>query len=242
MGAISQLQTLEEALSVAQHHDAASGTAKQHVTFDYQKRIAAGVIEAEQVLSAGLSVLTGVQGKWERCARLNETVCDLTQHQTVGSEIKLSVWNQLGQARVELIRIPVASTEVTVRDGSGQTIAVQIDLADETLTNYKRNTAEAKFVATFEASLLAAGFAVFTISLPAKNQVETECVVSASDVSAAEVVIENEFLSLSFSGSTSLMQAMSNKHTRTKISAVQSFCFYKGNEGEKRLAKSRVRQ
>ena len=31
-----------EAMGVAQHHDAASGTAKQHVTFDYAKRLAKG--------------------------------------------------------------------------------------------------------------------------------------------------------------------------------------------------------
>ena len=29
-------------MGVAQHHDAASGTAKQHVTFDYAKRLAKG--------------------------------------------------------------------------------------------------------------------------------------------------------------------------------------------------------
>ena len=34
-----KLQDLEEALGVAQHHDAVSGTAKQHVAFDYAKRL-----------------------------------------------------------------------------------------------------------------------------------------------------------------------------------------------------------
>ena len=31
------------AMSVAQHHDAVTGTAKQHVTDDYNKRLAIGV-------------------------------------------------------------------------------------------------------------------------------------------------------------------------------------------------------
>ena len=34
----AMLQKLEEAMGVAQHHDAVSGTAKQHVTFDYAQR------------------------------------------------------------------------------------------------------------------------------------------------------------------------------------------------------------
>ena len=31
-----------QAMGVAQHHDAVSGTAKQHVTFDYAKRLSHG--------------------------------------------------------------------------------------------------------------------------------------------------------------------------------------------------------
>jgi alpha-mannosidase len=34
--------TLEEAVSLTQHHDAITGTAKQHVANDYNKRIAKG--------------------------------------------------------------------------------------------------------------------------------------------------------------------------------------------------------
>ena len=35
-------QTLREAMGVAQHHDAVSGTSKQHVANDYAKRISKG--------------------------------------------------------------------------------------------------------------------------------------------------------------------------------------------------------
>jgi alpha-mannosidase len=34
--------SLEDAMGIAQHHDAISGTAKQHTTDDYSKRIAIG--------------------------------------------------------------------------------------------------------------------------------------------------------------------------------------------------------
>lgn len=36
---------LGDALGIAQHHDAVSGTAKQHTTNDYAKRLAIGVSE-----------------------------------------------------------------------------------------------------------------------------------------------------------------------------------------------------
>lgn len=37
--------SLGDALAIAQHHDAVTGTAKQHVTNDYMKRLAVGASE-----------------------------------------------------------------------------------------------------------------------------------------------------------------------------------------------------
>ncbi len=35
-------ETLRDAMAVAQHHDAVTGTEKQHVAYDYAKRLAMG--------------------------------------------------------------------------------------------------------------------------------------------------------------------------------------------------------
>merc|ERR1711970_357283 len=40
-----RLEALKEAMAVAQHHDAVSGTAKQHVTDDYSLRLSQGVVK-----------------------------------------------------------------------------------------------------------------------------------------------------------------------------------------------------
>ena len=40
-------ETLREAMGVAQHHDAVSGTEKQHVAYDYAKRLAIGAQECK---------------------------------------------------------------------------------------------------------------------------------------------------------------------------------------------------
>jgi hypothetical protein len=42
---------------LAQHHDAVSGTAKQHVTFDYAERLAKGFDECDKVVAQGLDSL-----------------------------------------------------------------------------------------------------------------------------------------------------------------------------------------
>jgi alpha-mannosidase len=41
--------SLEDPLGIAQHHDAVSGTAKQHTTDDYSKRLAIGVSQVHNI-------------------------------------------------------------------------------------------------------------------------------------------------------------------------------------------------
>ena len=44
---VTDLTNLEEAVAVAQHHDAVAGTSKQHVAYDYAVRLARGLSEVK---------------------------------------------------------------------------------------------------------------------------------------------------------------------------------------------------
>jgi hypothetical protein len=57
----SGLQSFEQAQGVAQHHDSVSGTSKQHVAFDYAKRLAAGVAVADGLNSNFLGAAVTVR-------------------------------------------------------------------------------------------------------------------------------------------------------------------------------------
>jgi hypothetical protein len=77
------LYELEDALGVAQHHDAVSGTAKQHVSNDYSKRLQAGINKAASFVEDKLRKLlvndSHVLDNLSYCQLLNETVCAISQ-------------------------------------------------------------------------------------------------------------------------------------------------------------------
>jgi len=59
----STTEALEEAVSLCQHHDSITGTAKQHVANDYHSRIYHGMEEAEKVVMHALSELVSGGGE-----------------------------------------------------------------------------------------------------------------------------------------------------------------------------------
>ena len=81
----STLFPLEDAVGIAQHHDAVSGTAKQHVADDYSFRLAQGLHHAfHKTVQPSLQRLLAVNttttaAPWTYCGRLNETICPSAQ-------------------------------------------------------------------------------------------------------------------------------------------------------------------
>ncbi|KAG4396059.1 hypothetical protein GLYMA_19G103100v4 [Glycine max] len=49
--------SLADALAIAQHHDAVTGTEKQHVANDYSKQLSIGYKKAEDLVSSSLAWL-----------------------------------------------------------------------------------------------------------------------------------------------------------------------------------------
>ena len=121
------LYLLERAMGVTQHHDAVSGTSKQHVAYDYARRLAGGRIAADGAISVGLGLLTGQDAAataWASCDLSNVTICAALE----GGPTTMLIWNQQSQPLTNAnIRIPVrAGTQGwTVRDGANVVLASQ---------------------------------------------------------------------------------------------------------------------
>jgi len=80
----SPLYSLDDAMGINQHHDAVTGTSKQHVAYDYAKRIAKGMSDSGSFVTDALRKLlfgidTDLLENLSHCHLLNETICDVSQ-------------------------------------------------------------------------------------------------------------------------------------------------------------------
>lgn len=105
-GPTSTLWLLETSIGVTQHHDSITGTAKQAVTYDYARRLAAGRVAADAGVSRWLNNLTTPAGMqptplaYSFCDLANATVCPAIESASVSAAtVALVVYNSMAQAR-----------------------------------------------------------------------------------------------------------------------------------------------
>ena len=105
---------LWDAIAVAQHHDAVTGTELQPVAFDYALRIARGATQAANTIHTALAQITtksgGLLPTFTYCPLSNVSICPPSQSlSNNGSLLVLLIYNSIARTRSELIHIPVMS-------------------------------------------------------------------------------------------------------------------------------------
>ena len=138
------LYRLDDAMGVVQHHDAVSGTAKQHVAYDYAKRVQAGIDHAAKSVTNKLKriLLEDAAGEHlgdlELCQLLNETKCNVSA-QATGKDLYVVVYNGLAKQRPAIISLPISAdimqraedVDVIVQQlGSNETVKGSVSLQD----------------------------------------------------------------------------------------------------------------
>jgi alpha-mannosidase len=113
-GCRAPLYDLEDALGMAQHHDAVSGTAKQHVSDDYSKNLQHGLDRAARYIQRMLQDVLPMNESLNDltyCQLLNETTCEVSERATKSNETSLYivVYNPLARKHSTIVRLPVAS-------------------------------------------------------------------------------------------------------------------------------------
>ncbi|CBI15496.3 unnamed protein product, partial [Vitis vinifera] len=250
--------TLADALAIAQHHDAVTGTEQQHVADDYAKRLSIGYKEAEELVATSLACMvesaskTGCrnpatkfqQAKDNTCPLMNISYCppseiDLSR----GKNLVVVVYNSLGWKRDDVIRIPVINGNVTVKDPSGKEIESQLlPIANASLGIRSFSTmaylgkspsVAPKYWLAFSASVPPLGFSTYIVS-GAKSSAsasvrQTFYRSERSQNKTIEVGPGN--LKLNYSGNEGKLTNYANVRNSIKAFLEQSYSFYSANDG-----------
>jgi alpha-mannosidase len=239
---------LADALAIAQHHDAVSGTERQHVAADYALRISIGYKQAEEVVASSLALLTdskstghdGSPSKFQQCPLLNISYCPPSEAAlSNGKNLVVVVYNPLGWKREEIVRIPVSSKGTIVKDSSGTEIESQIlPITDAYLSSRNFHvkaylgtyaTTTPKYWLAFSASVPPLGFSTYIVSTGGRS--------TMSSIYTPEAIVDNTIeigqgnLRLHYTADEGKLMRYVNRRNSVTASAEQSYSYYSGFNG-----------
>ncbi|XP_060071726.1 lysosomal alpha-mannosidase-like [Ylistrum balloti] len=233
-----EIRILKEAMGVAQHHDAVSGTEKQPVAYDYAQRLAHGVAACQKVVNDAYGKLLPLNTSYsppgqQFCNILNISVCGLTENY---GQFTLTVYNPLGQAVTSWVRIPIVGKAYQVKGPDNKNVPSQIvPLTKDTKRIPERQGSIAQNELVFRTSVPALGFSVYFVSKSNKARVKLAQTTSkkrlVKNQEGVDTVLKNEHVSLRFDGTSGQLKTMRNLNSDIEISLQQGFYYYQGHTG-----------
>ncbi|XP_066379439.1 probable alpha-mannosidase At5g13980 [Miscanthus floridulus] len=244
--------SLGDALALAQHHDAVTGTEKQHVANDYAKRLSIGYTQAQELVSTSLACLiesgsksrcSSPMTKLSQCLLLNVTYCPPAEMDlTKGKSLVVLVYNSLGWKREDILRIPVFSDSIVVHDSEGREIESQLlpiataslNIRDKHVKAYLSITpgAKPKFWLAFPVSIPPLGFNTYFVSNSKKSahmsSKSSQYSPQGSESSNLQVGQGNLKLQYNAAGTLSLY---SDSKTQVQANFEQKYKYYIGQDG-----------
>lgn len=241
------LLLLEKAMAVVQHHDAITGTSKQHVAFSYAQDLARARTAADSSVSSSLSLLTrALNAHWSSCDLLNATICPSLEAR---EPVIVLIWNQQskasigGKSSVSNVLLPVMINEsiasYQVLDENANPVIAQIipaSSSDLSLRAYY-NASESNnthWIAFQAASIGPIGYAVFFL-LPSASTEDAPLTIMSLPISSnkkasTDWTLSNGNTTLTFDGNTSLLKSYSSVSLGT-IAINQTIAFYNSSQG-----------
>jgi lysosomal alpha-mannosidase len=235
-GSDVKLRVLRDAMGVVQHHDGVSGTEKQHVAYDYAKRLSVGTAKCQEVVNSAYSKLLPTSPSiaaptLQFCSLLNISYCTPSE---TNSQFAIVIYNPFGRTVSWWARIPVSSSNYVVIDAQLKPVPAQIvplSVSTMGLPDRKGSTATGDLV--FLANLPALGFNTYFVKpssvVGRRYSAGTKGSADKSWVSKPQqedIVVKNEYLSVTFSGATGLLKSMTSIDKALTINISQNFLYY----------------
>jgi lysosomal alpha-mannosidase len=221
---------LSEAMGVAQHHDAVSGTEKQEVVFDYAQRLSFGIDTAVGVINQAYSKLLPKSGQPPPaapqflCQVANVSECIPIQDQ---QRFTLTLWNPTVHPVLHHFRVPVTRS-YTIRDPTGQPILAELVPISDPTKKIPGRTSTATSQYIFRSSLPALGFNTYYFEAkPTDEREEPKVKITAND----ECILQNQNLRVEIDANGNLQHIVNLQKQFDIAFSNQGFYWYQSFPG-----------
>lgn len=235
------LMRLKNQMGVMQHHDAITGTEKQHVADDYHRELYSSIIACETNTKSSLNQLftskepssnstpTNWDFKFNSCLYLNISVCEVSE---TSDKFMVTAYNALGHTTDQFLRFPVNGESYEVRDYSNNLIPSQLVAIPQSIVDlpYRVSTSTVELV--FQAHVPAMGYQSYFVTRTAAPRV----IPSRNKRLAEPVTIGSNQFSITFdtNGLLSSIFVDGNSHRLE-----QNFLFYTAAAGNNEIFANR---
>ena len=237
------LYLVERAIATNQHHDAITGSSKQHVAYDYAKKLAVGRINADTMLSSAFQKLTNyMDADFVSCDLSNATICPILES---GVPTVITFWNQQAQGKPYLnvllpVGFPNTISSYNVYNSNGELIVAQIlPLSDRDISlrenYYMTNFTSPMQWLAFQVSAVAVGYVTYFI-VPASSTDEAPLTYISqleypTGDTRASYTLTNNIITLNFDSTTGLLNQYTNTVTNQQVPLNQSLLWYNSSAG-----------
>lgn len=230
------VDVLKQALGVLQHHDGVSGTSQQHVAYNYAEILSKGVGKCQDVVQKALKMLLdstlklryGTVSDIKFCNLLNVSSCQFTESM---NNFGVIVYNPLGQKLSTYVKLPVSHVNFRVLSPEQKPVLSQmvpLSVATKNLPDRFQSNSSHELV--FQVDLPPLGYSTYFVQKTNFETFENSESVT-SHPSSVGIVVENEFLRLSFDKETGLLASIENLESKIKVDASQALLYYKSKVG-----------
>jgi hypothetical protein len=241
-----EIPSISDAMGIMQHHDAVAGTAKQHVAFDYAKRMWEGYTEDfTNRLAKAIGIVSGAAAgtAFLHCPKSNESICDATLAlQQTGRNVTVLIYNPDAHTRTAYVEIPIPTSNVAAHGPS--VVAFTVFDSSQSVNNYGPESRGQPYTISVQVQLPATGFSPITLVSTSssstarheRHQLRAEKKRNRLDedlgTSAGGIVVSSSMLQLTFSGATGMLSSISYLQTGLTVGVVQDWCTFPSNVGD----------
>ncbi|KAL5280981.1 MAN2B1.2 family protein [Megaselia abdita] len=223
----NNLEQLKDIMGVMQHHDAVTGTEKQHVSDDYEKLLTDGMVACEENAKAALQTLTKYENAdFQSCFALNISSCGISENM---SKFVVTLFNPLSKVDKQIVRIPVREGSYEVIDSNGNLIDSQVVQIPSSLEELSFRKSSSSHELVFVASVTKLDS--FVVKRKTNYLEEKE-----SESPKEKFVLKNSKVHLEFDESGRLVLVRANG---VEVPVKQDLLFYNGAAGNNAIFANR---